>query len=89
MQMPKVPMNESYPLFDELDPTKAFIDGARALMAGVSESECPHAENTPEGQEWLKGFREMEAKTGAGWLELDVEKESDADADDGADDGDA
>lgn len=63
MRLANVHVGHQFSFEDEFDAaenvegTKAYQLGARAYIDGAEESDCPHAANTTEGQEWMKGWR--------------------------------
>ena len=59
---------------DAAKSAKHYNNGAIAFMNCEEEDSCPHAANTPEGQDWLNGFRDMESRCKEGKKDLESYK---------------
>lgn len=75
---------DAAPIIDEQIGAKAYRDGARAHLDGIEETECPHAGNTEEGNEWLRGYRWSAEQCGDGERELKAVDENIAGPDEAA-----
>lgn len=78
-QMMKLPIGHQMDLIDAFDAMgkvseeigfRAYRDGARAHLDGKEEGDIPHASNSEEGQEWLRGYRWSVEACGDGEREL-------------------
>ena len=89
MRLLKLPVGHQFDILDEFDAserekeetpdsTMPFKKGVIACLADEDEKKCPHAANTEEGQEWLRGFRwaASETKSGAKVLSATSDAES-------------
>lgn len=92
-QLMALPIGHQFNLVDEIAAAdsldnevggKAYRNGARAHMDGAEETECPHDENSVEGQEWMRGYRWSVEMCGDGERELKAVDENMAGPDDAA-----
>lgn len=72
LQLANVSVGHQFSLVDEFDAaekvdgTRAYQLGARAYIDDKGEDDNPHAVNSVEGQEWIKGYRDMEDTVATG-----------------------
>lgn len=67
MRLANLPVGYQFTLFGDTEkPMQPKVGasnrGARSFIDGKEESDNPHPANSPEGQEWLDGFRDAETQ---------------------------
>ncbi len=75
-----LPVGHQFSILDEFDAAgvrdqgdpRAYKKGMRAYLEELPESDCPHALNTDDGQQWVEGWRAAETLFRMGEKELEA-----------------
>lgn len=71
-----LPVGHQFDFLEEIEQKSveaAFAQGYQAFVRGDWEEDVPYEPGSPEGQEWIKGYREAQEKAAAGWKKLEAQ----------------